>query len=65
MTRAWTKSCAACSVSKCLIFLILSVLTAVGKMPVRRDVLMCVSEGRSAGEIACRRCEGIGLEGRW
>ncbi len=27
--------------------------------------MMCVSEGRSAGEIACRRCEGIGQEGRW
>ncbi len=27
----------------------------------RRDVLkMCVSDGRSAGEIACRRCEGMG-----
>ncbi len=35
-------------------------LNAVGKMPVRRDVLiMCVSAGRSAGEIAWRRCEGI------
>ncbi len=29
-------------------------LNAVGKMPVRRDVLiMCVSAGKSAGEIAC------------
>ncbi len=35
-------------------------LNAVGKMPVRRDVLiMCVS----AGEIAWRRCEGIGSRG--
>jgi len=35
-------------------------LNAVGKMPVRRDVLiMCVSAGKSAGEIAWRRCEGI------
>ncbi len=39
-------------------------LNAVGKMPVRRDVLiMCVSAGRSAGEIAWRRCEGIGSRG--
>ncbi len=36
-------------------------LSAVGKMPVRRDVLiMCVSAGTSVGEIAWRRCEGIG-----
>ncbi len=33
-------------------------LNAVGKMPVRKDVLkMCVSAGKSAGEIAWRRCE--------
>ncbi len=39
-------------------------LNAVGKMPVRRDVLiMCVSAGKSVGEIAWRRCEGIGS--RW
>ncbi len=38
-------------------------LNAVGKMPVRRDVLMCVSAGRSAGELAWRRCEGIGSRG--
>ncbi len=39
-------------------------LNAVGKMPVRRDVLkMCVSAGKSVGEIACRRCEGIGSRG--
>ncbi len=39
-------------------------LNAVGKMPVRRDVLiMCVSAGKSAGEIAWRRCEGIGSSG--
>ncbi len=39
-------------------------LNAVGKMPVRRDVLiMCVSAGRSVGEIAWRRCEGIGSRG--
>ncbi len=38
-------------------------LNAVGKMPVRRDVLiMCVSAGKSVGEIAWRRCEGIGLD---
>ncbi len=37
---------------------------AVGKMPVRRDVLMmCVSAGKSVGEIAWRRCEGIGSRG--
>ncbi len=36
-------------------------LNAVGKMPVRRDVLiMCASAGKSVGEIAWRRCEGIG-----
>ncbi len=36
----------------------------MGKMPVRRDVLiMCVSAGKSAGEIAWRRCEGIGSRG--
>ncbi len=36
-------------------------LNAVGKMPVRRDVLiMCVSAGKSVGEIAWRRWEGIG-----
>ncbi len=35
-----------------------SCLNAGGKMPVRRDVLMmCVSAGRSVGEIAWRRCE--------
>ncbi len=38
-------------------------LNAVGKVPVRRDVLMCVSAGKSEGEIAWRRCEGIGS--RW
>ncbi len=39
-------------------------LNAVGKMPVRRDVLiMCVSADKSAGEIAWRRCEGIGSRG--
>ncbi len=39
-------------------------LNAVGKMPVRRDVLiMCVSAGKSAGEIAWRRCVGIGSRG--
>ncbi len=31
---------------------------------VRRDVLMmCVSAGKSVGEIAWRRCEGIGSRG--
>ncbi len=25
---------------------------------------MCVTEGLSAGEIACRRCEGIGSRGQ-
>ncbi len=40
-------------------------LNAVGKMPVRRDVLMvCVSAGKSVGEIAWRRCEGIGPRGQ-
>ncbi len=39
-------------------------LYAVGKVPVRRDVLMmCVSAGKCVGEIAWRRCEGLGLEG--
>ncbi len=39
-------------------------LNAVGKMPVRRDVLiMCVSAGKSVGEIAWRRWEGIGSRG--
>ncbi len=34
------------------------------KMPVRRDVLiMCVSAGKSVGEISRRRCEGIGSRG--
>ncbi len=42
----------------------LACLNAVGKMPVRRDVLMmCVSAGKSVGEIAWRRCEGIGSRG--
>ncbi len=39
-------------------------LNAVGKKPVRRDVLMmCVSAGKSVGEIAWRMCEGIGSRG--
>ncbi len=39
-------------------------LNAVGKMPVRIDVLiMCVSAGKSVEEIAWRRCEGIGSRG--
>ncbi len=39
-------------------------LNAVGKVPVRRDVLMmCVIAGKSVGEIAWRRCEGIGSRG--
>jgi len=39
-------------------------LNAVGKVPVRRDVfMMCVSAGKSAGEIAWRSCEGIGSRG--
>ncbi len=34
-------------------------LNAVGKMPVRRDVLiMCVSAGKSVGKIAWKMCEG-------
>ncbi len=38
-------------------------LNAVGKMPVRREVLvMCVC-CKSVGEIAWRRCEGIGSRG--
>ncbi len=36
----------------------------VGKVPVRRDVLiMCVSAGKSEGEIAWRRCVGTGSKG--
>ncbi len=39
-------------------------LNALGKVPIRRDVLMmCVSAGKSVGEIAWRRCEGIGSRG--
>ncbi len=39
-------------------------LNAVGKMPVRSDVLiMCVSAGKSVGEIAWRRCVWIGSRG--
>ncbi len=39
-------------------------LNDVGKVPVRRDVLiMCVSAGKSEGEIAWRRCVGIGSKG--
>ncbi len=39
-------------------------LNTVGKMPVRRDVLIiCVSAGKSVEEIAWRRCEGIGSRG--
>ncbi len=39
-------------------------LNVVGKMPVRRGVLiMCVSAGKSVGEIAWRRCVGIGSGG--
>ncbi len=35
-------------------------LTAVGKMPVSKDVLIiCVSAGKNVGGIAWRRCEGI------
>ncbi len=37
---------------------------AVEKMPVRRDeLMMCVSAAKSVGEIAWRRCEGIGSRG--
>ncbi len=40
-------------------------LNAVGKMPVRRNVLMmCVSAVKSVGEIAWRRCVGIGSRGQ-
>ncbi len=36
----------------------------MGKAPVRRDVvIMCESAGKSVGEIAWRRCEGIGSRG--
>lgn len=36
-------------------------LNAVREMPVRRDVLiMFVSDGRSVGEMASRRCKGMG-----
>ncbi len=39
-------------------------LNAVENVPVWRDVLiMCVSTGKSVGEIAWRRCEGIGSRG--
>ncbi len=39
-------------------------LNALGKVPVRRDVLMmCVSAGKSEGTIAWRRCEGFGSRG--
>ncbi len=39
-------------------------LNAVGKMPVRRDVLiLCLSAGKSVGEIAWRMCKGIGSRG--
>lgn len=37
-------------------------LNAAGKVPVRRDVLMmCLSAGKSVGEIAWRTCDGIGI----
>jgi len=40
-------------------------LNAVGKMQIRRDELMgCVSAGRKVGEMACRRCEGMGSRGQ-
>ncbi len=38
-------------------------LNTVGKVPVRRDVLMCVSAVKSVGEIAWRRCEVIWSRG--
>ncbi len=39
-------------------------LNTVGKMPVRRNVLiMCVSAGNSVGKVAWRRCEGTGSIG--
>ncbi len=39
-------------------------MNAVGKVAVRRDVLiMCVSVGKSVREIAWRRCEGIASRG--
>ncbi len=39
-------------------------LNALGKVPVRRDVLMiCVSAGKCEGDIDLRRCEGIGSRG--
>ena len=39
-------------------------LNAVGKVPVRRDVLlMFVSAGKSVGEIAWRRGEGVDSRG--
>ncbi len=39
-------------------------LKAEGKVPVRRDMLiMCVNAGKSVGEIAWRRCDGIGPRG--
>ncbi len=36
-------------------------LNAVGKVTVRRDVLMMCVAGKSVGAIAWRRCEGIGF----
>ncbi len=39
-------------------------LNTVGKMPVRRDVLiMCVSAGKSVGEIAWEGVRGLYQEG--
>lgn len=34
-------------------------------MTVRREVpMICVNEGRGAGETACRRCEGMESKGK-
>ncbi len=39
-------------------------MNAVGTIPVRRDeLMMCVSAGKSVGEIAWRKFEGIGSKG--
>lgn len=39
-------------------------LNAVGKMPELCVLMMCVSDGRSVGEMACRRGDGMGSIGQ-
>ncbi len=70
-TGGETLACSSLPVVRCLVSVFLSsgvtqaCLNAVGKMPVRRDVLMmCVSEGISAGEIVCRRWGRIVFRGQ-